>query len=1123
VENTKSFLENKSKELQLYPASYSQASMFFIYKMAPEAVGYNVMFATRVKSQVNFVGLETAVRNLVHKHTTLRTTFFEAGAKVYQRLISENFYHFQQFDISSLTDDELQAKMEDFGHIPYDLHKGPLFRLGIFSRSSNEHFIVIGMHHITCDAGSFETIFKDLQHFYDCALKGIEPYYAPISAFNKFVQWERKWLNSEPATKAKAYWTRQLQTPPSRINLKKLAKAGDTLDDFAPTRTNNFNFDGGEYFYNFDQNFTNNLKVLAKREKVTLYNILVSVYFILLHKLTNETDVTVGSYANLRHHHEFENQVGYYLNTIVLRANIFPEMSFKDYLQKTRDNSLEALSHQYYPFVLLAEELKPERETGRQLWFDHILNWTTGDNYEMSNSYFMDIETTGEQKTQPLPMQPWKIKRRTAPFDMALNMGEINNQIACSIFYNSSLFDEESVATLMHRYKTLLKQIIDYPESTISQLSLLDKHEHNIILKKWNENASEYNRKSTLHESFIKQAEANPDAIAIISGDESLTYAQLNEYSKQVAETLKRLGVKAGMSIGICIERSPKLIVGLFAILRIGAHYVPLDPTYPTERNDYMLQDSEAVLLLTTSEVRESYTPSVVNSIIINPDYTAMCLNETAVEIPQNIKELDTAYLIYTSGSTGQPKGTKVSHRNCAALFHWADQTFLSNEIKTVLASTSICFDISVFEIFYPLTRGAKIILIQDLLHLPEDKNKDNISLINTVPSVISALLEYDSLPKNVEVITLVGEPLRRSLVNKLYSHASVKKVYNLYGPTEDTVFSTSLLVSQNETKEPSIGRAISNTTTYILDKDLNLVPPYIPGELYLGGDGVTLGYHNREELNKERFMDDLFRPGKGRKLYKTGDTTYYLPNGEIEFIGRSDNQVKIRGYRIELGEIEHALNQLDNISEAVVSAITLEGRPEKELVTYVVSDLAKFNAEGCMIDKFLQKKFTEKLENSLPLHLIPSHFVFVKEMPKTLNGKIDRKELARVFDLTRSHSKESSNSQMTNTQKIIAEIWGEVLGIDPNSIGVYDKFYNLGGSSLRLGQIVKHIQEKLNRKISIADLFRFQDIYAIAQWLEEGDGNSEVIKAGFTQGSIRRSRLQDLARRKQAVGTLND
>jgi non-ribosomal peptide synthetase component F len=741
MKNT-SFLENNSMKMQLYPTSYSQASMYFIYKIDPEGVGYNVMFATKINAELNLDALEKSFNHLVHKHPTLRTVFLEAGSKIYQRLLSENYCHFQKFDASSMTDSEIQLEMEAFGHQPYDLQKGPLFRVGVFSKNNTEHFMMIGMHHITCDAGSFETIFKDLQLFYDCAVNSTVPDYTPLNTFNQFVKWEREWLKTESASKAKEYWKQQLQTSPPRIDLKKLSKAGDSLNDFMPTRGSNFNFEGGEYFYNFDPELTHKLKELAKRERVTLYNLLTSVYFLLLHKFTDNTDVTIGSYANLRHHHKFEKQVGYYLNTIVLRADIIPEQSFNTFLHQTKENLLHALSHQYYPFVLLAEELKPAREPGRQLWFDHILNWTTGENYEMSNSYFMDTEPKGDIENHPLPMQPWKINRRTAPFDLALNMGELNGQIACSIFYNSLLFDTESVSVLMHRYKTLLEQVVEHPQTVISKLSLLDEQEQNTILKEWTNNKLPYDEQLTLHEAFIKTAASNPNSTAISCGNENLTYAQLNELSEQVGETLKKSGVKKGMSVGICIERSPILIVGLFAILRIGANYVPLDPAYPKDRNDYMLDDSEADYLLTTSKVRESYSPTTVNSIVINPDYEASLLEMKPHRERQSVKEAETAYLIYTSGSSGKPKGTKVSHKNCAALFHWADLTFLDNEMKGVLASTSICFDISVFEIFYPLTRGGKIILTEDLLHLLEDTNKDEVTLINTVPSVISALID---------------------------------------------------------------------------------------------------------------------------------------------------------------------------------------------------------------------------------------------------------------------------------------------------------------------------------------------------------------------------------------------
>jgi long-subunit acyl-CoA synthetase (AMP-forming) len=356
--------------------------------------------------------------------------------------------------------------------------------------------------------------------------------------------------------------------------------------------------------------------------------------------------------------------------------------------------------------------------------------------------------------------------------------------------------------------------------------------------------------------------------------------------------------------------------------------------------------------------------------------------------------------------------------------------------------------------------------------------------------------------------------------VDKLYSYDCVKKVYNLYGPTEDTVFSTSLLVSQDETKEPSIGRAIPNTTTYILDPNLNPVPPYLPGELYLGGDGVSLVYHNRDELNKERFIQTALEGHQKSRMYKTGDLVYAHPNGEIEFMGRSDNQVKIRGYRIELGEIEHALNQLGGISEAIVAAIDPKGRGEKEIVAYIVSDSAETRQKGYSTDASLQRKISQGLECSLPLHLIPSSIICVKEMPKTLNGKIDRNRLIEIFNSTRTLSPIPANTQLTETQKLITEVWGQVLNIDTKSIGIHDKFYNLGGSSLRLPQIVKLIKEKLNRKISIADLFRFQDVHGIAQWLEEGGENSEIVKSGFRQGSLRRSRLQILARKKKTVST---
>lgn len=1109
------YLRKEASRVRIYPASYGQAAMYFVHRLAPNAVGYNVMFAAKVGGEVRETALESALRSLVSKHSALRTTFVDAGNRIFQRVLANGGCDFRTIDASGFDDLQLQAEIENFCHQPFDLGCGPIFRAALFIRDTTENYLAVSMHHIACDAGSMDALLSDLRYFYECAFHNRPSSLAGAQPFFNFVKWETEWLGSEAAAEARAYWAAQLVPPPPRIDLGQLARAAAPVpQDRAPRRSDGFAFEGEECLIKLDRSLTARLKGLANREGVTLYHVLLSGYFALVHRLTGIEDIAVGAYTNMRHKAEFEAQIGYYVNTVVLRSEVTSDIAFGDLLKRVKAAVVGAMSHQNYPLALLAEELKPPRILGRQIWFDHVFNWTTGAAYKTSNAFFMDAGKNIREK-ELLSLQPWKFRRRITQFDLALNMGENDGEIFGVIVCNSEIYDAETIRTLIARFRIMLSQIVDDPGRAIGALSMLDDQETDIIVREWNSTDSVFDRQRTLHGAFLEQVKRTPEACALRYRRSEMSYAELDARSEALAKLLTKHGLGPGATVGICVERSPLLIVGLFAILRTGAAYVPLDPSYPIDRIQYMLDDSGAFLVLTTPTASHSCVKSEVTAVVIDDNYAMTVVeSEQPRKTPYSV-EAGTAYLMYTSGSTGRPKGVKVSHASCAALFHWADSTFTSYDTTAVLCSTSVCFDISVFEIFYPLTKGGSIVLVQDALHFPDDPDAQRVSLINTVPSVMSALMQVAEIPNNVRTVTLVGEPLRRSLVDAIYGSSRVQKVYNLYGPTEDTVFSTAVLVGKDEQGEPSIGRPILNTRAYILDSNLSPVPPYSRGELCLAGAGLALGYHNRAELNRERFPVWRGHPDGPERVYRTGDLASYRSDGMIEFFGRTDYQVKIRGYRIELEEVEATINHVEGVREAAVVALSLSQESmEKELVAYVVTDRVVVGDGVAVLDADEQHRLSAALQKVLPEYMAPSTIVFVHRLAKTLNGKIDRKALPQPP--ARQKSSSAKNGEKTGTQALVAEIWGEALGMDPARLGVYDKFYELGGSSLRIVQVVAGIKRKLGRTVSIAQIFRFQDIASIAKWLDEGDADSQAaIDGGSKRGTTRRTALRD-ARRKQ-------
>ncbi|WP_274919513.1 non-ribosomal peptide synthetase [Streptomyces sp. WZ-12] len=610
---------------------------------------------------------------------------------------------------------------------------------------------------------------------------------------------------------------------------------------------------------------------------------------------------------------------------------------------------------------------------------------------------------------------------------------------------------------------------------------------------------------TTLHGGFLEHAAKSPEATAIFCDEGVMTYGELERRSALLAEQLVAEGARPGVPVGICAERGVSLLVGLLAILRSGACYLPLDPKYPDERLDFMVRDSGTALLLTTPGAR-GRCPQGPTVMVLGDTVETEPGARPDVSVPK-----DSAYVIYTSGSTGQPKGVPIRHRSCAAMLSEAQRIFEDCDLSGVAAVSSICFDLAVMEIFAPLSQGGAVVLLESALHLPESPYRHRVTHLNTVPSTMTSLLDAGDLAPGLRSVVLGGEAVRRRLVDRVYRETKVTRVFNGYGPTEGTVFCTFKMVPPDESGEPSIGMPSSTALLYVLDENLRPVPEGEPGELYLSGAGLAWGYVNRPRLTAERFVPDPHLVGE--RMYRTGDIARFVPGGELEFIGRADHQVKVRGYRIELEEAEGWLSGCPEVREGAVAVPSAAGQPgATSLVAYVVpQDGSKTSARGDSpwLDAELQSRITRRLEQMLPDYMVPETVVFLATLPVSPNGKLDRSALPEPPS---PDSPRTTEPARTAGEAALAELWGELLSRDPQTIGVRDAFYDLGGNSLLLVRLAKRMSQRFGRRVGVSDLFRFRDIASQAKWLDD-------VENGATPTAVTDARRRAEARRSAVLG----
>jgi amino acid adenylation domain-containing protein len=1068
------------------PLSFAQERLWFLEQLESGSAVYNICRASRLTGQLNIAALEASFTEILRRHEILRSEILIVDGRPVQGAVAVLRFEMPVIDLRSFTETECEQEMRDRikaeAEWQFDFSAGLFLRAVLLQISNDQHILILTTHHIVADAWSMGILTLELWTLYD-ALANERP--SPLQElavqYADYAVWQREWLQGYVLESQLSYWKEQLKEPPI-LNL--------ASDYPRPVKQS---FRGARQPLSLPESLTAAVNELSRREGVTQFMTLLAAFQVLLCRYSGQEDIVVGSPIANRNRTETEGLIGFFVNTLVLRADVSGKPSLRELLQRVRDVCLGAYTHQDLPFEKLVEELRPDRDLSRNPLFQVMFV----------------LQNTPRPLPQPagLSIERVDVQLATSPFDLSLYLRERDGKFIGFIEYNTDLFESSTIERMVGHFETLLKGIIAAPKQPISKLPLLTEAERHQLLVEWNATEADYPTDSCIHELFEAQVERTPEAIAVQFEGKVLTYRELNSRANQLAHYLRELGIGPEKLVGICVERSLEMVVGLLGILKVGGAYVPLDPAYPRERLEFMLQDAQVSILLTQEKLVEDrgWRPVLSPSTMLRIDSTEgiddsnprssifqpqlVCLDldweKIAQQSEENLEKRATAqnlaYVIYTSGSTGQPKGVAIEHRNTIAFLHWARSVFTPEELSGVLASTSICFDLSIFELFVPLSWGGKVILVENVLQLPSGSGRHQVTLINTVPSAMTELLRINGLPESLRTVNLAGEPLRSDLVEQIYDGGNVNKVYDLYGPSETTTYSTFTLRASNQ--PATIGRPIANSRIYILDGSLEPVPVGVTGEIFIGGAGVARGYLNRSELTADMFIADPFRGGQGGRLYRTGDRGRYLPDGNIEFIGRTDNQVKIRGYRIELGEIDAVLNQHPAVKDAVV-AVREEVREEEyrgdnpksklspRLVAYVVP-----NEEQPSINEL-----RGVLKKTLPEYMIPSSFVVLEALPLMPNGKVDRNTLP-LPDGTRPPLTGQFASPRTEIEELIALTWQEVLKIE--DVGIYDNFFELGGHSLLATQIVARLQEAFNKDVPLRVLFDAPTIAELAREVE--------------------------------------
>lgn len=1041
------------------PLSSGQQRLWFLAQLEPESSAYVVPAAVRIEGPLQTSLLQRALGKIVERHEVLRTVFkIEDADEPRQVILNEIAAPFSVVDLRSNAPEDQAVKLEEClgGEMsqPFHLSEGPLLRAVVVQLGEQEHVLFLALHHIVADGWSIPILVRELSAFYVALQSDRSIDLPPLPVqYADYAVWQRGWNESEGRARQLAYWEKQLAG---------LVPLGLPTDH---PRNEQSMARGATAAFTITSPLASRLRLLGLQEEATQFMVFLAAFKVLLGRYCHQNEIAVGTPVANRERREIQGLIGFFVNTLVLHTSVNPEGSFRELLQQMRKTVLDGMDHQDLPFEQLVDHLRPERTANQNPLFQVM--------------FIVENTPRSDMQLGDIRLRPFEVKGQSAKFDLTLNlMPEETGVLQGRLNYNSELFEPASMERMIGHYRQLLEGIAEQPDQTIAELSILTQREREQLLVEWNGTGVEYG-KATIVELFEQQVERTPGAAAVEHNNEQLSYAELNGKANQLAHYLKELGVGPEVQVGICVERSLDLVVSLLAVLKTGGAYLPLDFRYPKERLQWMLEDMQPAVVVIQSKL-EALLPPVIGKIVkLDKEWEEIC-NKRAENPRCEVSGDNLAYVLYTSGSTGKPKGAGIRHSSVAALIHWAREVFSPEELNGMLASTSICFDLSVYEIFAPLSWGGKVIMPGNVLDLATMSARERVKVINTCPSIMQEILRIQGLPQSVTTVNLAGEALTMSLVQQLYGIPSIKRVLNLYGPTEDTTYSTYIWIKKEEASEKatmSIGRALTNTRMYVLDERMEPVPIGIAGELYIGGAGLARGYLNRPELTAERFVPDPFvhrKTGVGERLYRTGDFVRWLPDGNLEFMGRSDDQVKIRGQRIELGEIEAVLLQHPAVAQAAVIARG-EQHGERRLAGYVARN--ENGLEGGT------RELREYLRSRLPEYMVPKVIMEMECLPLTPNGKLDRRALARIVPKEQRDEK-IYVAPRTPEEEALAKIWAELLQVE--QVGIDDNFFELGGHSLLAMQQISRVRKIFAVELAVRELFETRTLAGLAGRIAE-------------------------------------
>jgi len=1050
------------------PVTYAQQSFLFLEQLNPGNTSNYLVDAYRMKGDLNIDCLSKSINEIRRRHDILRTNFYYLEGRPFQKVNSFKAVKIKQSDLTGISENEreniFQDEAEKIIKQPFDLESDSLFKIYLYKMDDEEYIFLIKVHHIIFDGFSFGLFYNELSTFYEAFRENKQPEAAELPVqYGMYASWRRKLVEEGKLDQEIQYWKQTLKDAPAELELP--------ADRHRPkTQT----YRGDKYYFSIEEKLYSQLLNLCRQHQCSLFMVLTAIYKVILYRYSNQEDIVVGFPISVRNEPELENLLGMFVNMLPLRTRLTGNLSFLDLLKNCKKVTTQAYANQQLPFEKLVEELNVKRDSSRNPVFQHSIGLLPANNFEL---HLAGLHTSTVS-----------VSTKSAQFDFHLQFWQQDNKLDGFIEFNTDIFDESTIRRLVEHFKEVAGNVISKPNQKLAQIPILTEAEEKQF-ELWNKTDKEFGFKGNFLDLLNEKARKFKNHTALVNGNDKLTYGELHARAEKVAALLQKKGIESDQLVGVFMERSTEMIVAVLGIIKAGAAYMPLDPSYPEKRNSFMLKDTGVGILLTHTQLEDKVSSYEVESIYLDRDWKLIENSSQQYQKPE-LQPDNLAYVIYTSGSTGTPKGVEVTHKNMLNFCLAANDEYKVEPDDRVLQFASIAFDIFVEEVFISLSSGASLVLRNKEILKGTNSFWDftahhNISIVSLPTAywhTLCSQIETNNIDiKNLRLFIVGGGAMSLAMLERWQNKIGKEiRVLNSYGPTEATVavscFDVTHYKASQEHSLP-IGKPTKNSKLYILDCNGRKCPVGIPGELFIGGPQVAKGYLNRPGLTEQKFIDDLFSNTPSSKLYKTGDVCRFLPDGNIEFMGRNDSQIKLRGLRIELGEIEQALLRHKSVKEAVV-VVCESDSGDKQLVGYLVPFDNDININ----------KLQKEIRQELAAYMVPSAYVVIDEIPLTVNGKVNKKALP-----------EPDRSNMTNSDEIVLpgneteaelkKIWEAILNIEP--ISVKDNFFDIGGNSLKAVVLFDELRKLTNDALPLATLFEAPTISQLAKVISGRDEES--------------------------------